>query len=164
MVGSKNDVDVALGKLVEQDGLMHIIARQAVRRMDVEALDAADVDGVAPAFQSRSKQSRSAGAFVEESSFVFEAKAIGGDALFQGGDLTWDRRVVGLTLRTDPGIQGDSSRRIHSARSGTDRWLPRRRRDERGIAVGKISAWFTTSMVLSSQAFSLKTTCHSLGV
>lgn len=103
----KRDLDAVLREFVHQQHLIRVAPREAIGRMHVQLLKAADVGRVAQAFQRRPQERRAAHALIQKTKFFGQFKTIVRDALPKRRHLTGDRLLLRLLLRRHPRIDRD---------------------------------------------------------
>ena len=101
----KDDFRAGATKLVDQKDLMGVPTRQPIRSVDINAFDLAARNCVPQPLQRRTRQHRTAVAFIHIAVIRFERHAIGGDALAQRRDLAGDRVVARLALTRHPRVE-----------------------------------------------------------
>jgi len=79
----KHDVHAGAPKLVDEQRLMGVAPSQAIRGMDIQALDLAASGRITKSLERRAYKDRAAEAFVDITIIWFEHKAIGCDTLAQ---------------------------------------------------------------------------------
>ena len=79
----KHDVHAGTPKLVDEQRLMGVAPSQAIRGMDIQALDLAASGRITKSLERRAYKDRAAEAFVDITIIWFEHKAIGCDTLAQ---------------------------------------------------------------------------------
>src|SRR5690242_3081484 len=72
----EDDLDTTTLQLVEQQDLVGVFACQAIRGVDVEAVDGSGSRLITQAFQRRAEQRAAAAAFIEEAKFFWERQAV----------------------------------------------------------------------------------------
>jgi hypothetical protein len=105
----RNTISTPARRSVDKQHLMCVAPRQAIGGVNIQALDAPARGGVAKLLQTRSHKDGAAVALVHKGIRGFEPKAIGRDALAQGGELAGDRVLAGLSLAGNTGVNGRSS-------------------------------------------------------
>ena len=75
--------DAGTPQFIHQQNLVRILARQSVRRMNVNAIHGAIGHGVAQTLQCRPDQGRAAVAFVDEAQFTRNGKPVLHNTLLQ---------------------------------------------------------------------------------
>jgi hypothetical protein len=113
--GEEDDLHARALQLVDEQGLVSVLARQAIGGMDVEALDRAGGGRVAQAFESGANERGPAVALVDEGQVVHERQAVGGDLFAQGGQLARNGVGAGLLLGGDPRVDGSLQVLVHHA-------------------------------------------------
>jgi hypothetical protein len=76
----ESDFSASATKLVDQKNLMGVAARQPIRSMDINTFDMAARDRIPQPLQRRTRQDRTAIAFILVAVIRFELETIGGDA------------------------------------------------------------------------------------
>ena len=106
-------------ELLQQQDLVGVAAGEAVRRVDVEGVDARQGDQVAQALQGGADQAGAAVAVVDEQPVVGDGVAVPGGARRQLAQLAVDGVPLSLLVGGDPGVDGharrgrrDGSRRV----------------------------------------------------
>ena len=101
----KHDLHARTADLLDQEHLVGVAPGQAIRGMDVDAVDGAGRHGVAQPLQGGTQQGGAAVALVEEGVLRLEPRAVGRDPLSQAGDLAGDGAAVCLLLARHPGVE-----------------------------------------------------------
>jgi hypothetical protein len=100
----EDQLHTATLELVDQQDLIGVFAGQAIRRVDVKAIDGAVGCRIAQAFQSWAHQRTAAVTLVDETQLGIERQVIALETFFQRCDLTGDRACIGLLVGRDAGI------------------------------------------------------------
>jgi hypothetical protein len=95
-------------ELVDQYNLMGITARQPVRCMYVDAIDASGRYRIAQLLKCRTLQVRAAVAFIDVGVVRLERIAVSGDALLEGSNLTVNRMLPCLSIARHSRIKSSS--------------------------------------------------------
>jgi hypothetical protein len=121
----EHHLDTGALEFIDEYGLVGEIPAQAIRGVDIEAVQAASGRQVAQPLQGRPQQGGPAAAVVEETPLRRHDAAVGLGPLQQGGHLAGDAALQGLTATRHPGLQGDPQARCHShERPPLDDWYP----------------------------------------
>jgi hypothetical protein len=99
-------LDPGTAKLLQEHGLVGVVAREAIRAVDVEPVDLPGGHPIPELFQGGSLQGRTAVALIGESEGIGKSETIGCDPSVEGGELAGDRAGVGLLLGGDARVQG----------------------------------------------------------
>jgi hypothetical protein len=106
----EDDRDAGALEFLQQQHLVGIPARQAVGRMDIEAIQAARRGQIAQLLEPGPHQRRPAVALIHEVQLRREGQAVGGDPRLQGSDLARDglgrRLLLGRDAGVDRGLEG----------------------------------------------------------
>ena len=96
-------------KLLDEQDLVGVAPREAIRGVDVEAPHQAHGDRVAQPLQRGAHEARPAVPLVDAGVLRQRAVALGGDPLAQRRDLAGDRVVARLLVRRHARIEGDAA-------------------------------------------------------
>jgi hypothetical protein len=96
-------------RTLDEQNLMGIAPRKAIRGMDVKASHQPHGDRVAQPLQCRAHQACSAVSFVDVDVLGQHAIILGSDPLVQRGDLARNRVVARLLVRRHARVEGDAA-------------------------------------------------------
>jgi hypothetical protein len=101
----ERDLDTGSAELLDQQYLVGVAARQAIRSMHVDPVDLAGHDRVAQALQGRARERRAATTFVHVGMVRIDRGTLGGCTLPQGRELARHRVAARLAVARHPCIQ-----------------------------------------------------------
>ncbi len=106
----EDDLDPGAAKLVDQQHLIGVLARQAIGRVDIEALDRPQGNRIAQPLQRRPHQCGPTVAVVDEGAFSWHGASVRRAALLQRARLAGDGLRRGLSVRGHARIERRSDR------------------------------------------------------
>ena len=102
----EDHLDAGAAELLDKYGLVGEIPRQAVRRVDVKAVDRAAGRLVAQALKGGPQQGGAAAAVVDETELLGHGATVVGGALAESGELAVDAALLGGTPGGHASVQG----------------------------------------------------------
>ena len=102
----KHDLDASALKLVNQQHLIGVLARKAIRRVDIEPIHAPGGDQIPQALQGGPDQGRATIALVDELTFRRKSQSILSHTGMEGGNLTGNGVGLSLLLGRHTSIAG----------------------------------------------------------
>ena len=102
----EDHLDAGAAELLDEHGLVGEIPRQAVGRVDVEAVDAAAGRLVAQTLEGGPQQGGAAATVVDETELLGHDAPVSGGALAEGGELAVDAALLGGTTGGHASVEG----------------------------------------------------------